>query len=247
MTPNKDGTVTAHATEGGNVEFAPLSKLGQEHLYFLQQRLDTNPKRHGEFAAADLLPRVSVERLVSEKELENIYEFLREKYPGEVNESFDHEYLKSTEKDRLIGSEKYNYHLFMRALQIMFAVYGGKVGNVALKYLPHGGIYVSVRIAPKNIEFITSRDSEFILRFEDKGRMSSLMPEFPIYLVTKEDLGLRGAHNLASQNAARLVSRKEGANEEFVVAEVVPRDLPREANLSMSQAMCEAISSYPLT
>ncbi|CAN8076589.1 unnamed protein product [Agarophyton chilense] len=249
LTPDKDGKVTAYATEGGHVEFAPRSKLEQELLSFLQIRLATNPGVEHDSLDEDMLPRVSVERLVSGKGLENIYEFLREKYPDQVNESLDEEYQKSTEKGRLIGSLKYNYHLFMRALQIMFGIYGGEVGNVALKYLPYGGVYIAGGIAPKNIEFITSHDSDFMLRFGDKGRMSSLMPEFPVHVVMKEDLGLRGAHNLASQNAAKLVpsQKTEAVSEKDAMAEDVPQKLPRESGLSMSQAIREAVTSYPLT
>ncbi|PXF40717.1 Glucokinase [Gracilariopsis chorda] len=239
LTPEKDGTVTAHATEGGHVEFAPRTDLEQQLLSFLETRLDPGCK----YSETDVLPRVSVERLVSGTGLENIYEFLREKFPDQVNSELDHEYQHSTEKGRLIGSQKYNYSLFMNALEIMFSVYGGEVGNVALKYLPFAGIYVAGGIAPKNIEMITGRDSAFMKRFADKGRMSSLMPDFPLHVVMNEDLGIRGAHTVASQRAAQLLTDPPLVVE---TNEKQQQSNERSSNLSLSQAVRAAVTSYPL-
>lgn len=238
LTPNSDGSITAFPTEGGHVEFAPRSLLESELLHYLQTRLGDK----GETVAhkeADVLPRVSVERLVSGKGLENIYEFLRQKYPEQVNEVLDGEYNESSERGRLIGGEKYNYNLFKLALEMMFSIYGGEAGNVALKYLPHGGVYIAGGIAPKNIEFITNKDSQFMARFLDKGRMATIMPDFPVYVVMKEDLGLRGAHTIASKEAAKLLER-QGKGE--LVLEASPTE-----EVSVGEALRQAVRAYPGT
>lgn len=201
LTPNIDDEYTAFPTEGGHVEFSPRSPLENELLAFLQGRLGDQTKKDNDLA--DVLARVSVERIVSGKGLENIYEFLREKYPDQVDANIDHDYNESSERGRLIGSEKYNYKLFKQSLEMMFAVYGGETGNVALKYLPYGGLYVAGGIAPKNIEFINAQDSEFMKRFKEKGRMSSIMKDFPVHIVMMEDLGLRGAHIMACRQARK--------------------------------------------
>lgn len=245
LTPGPNGALEAFPTEGGHVEFAPRTKLEEELLSFLQSRLN----HHAETPTgeADLLPRVSVERLVSGKGLENIYEFLREKYPDQVDHSRDADYNSSNERGRLIGAEKYNYSLFGRALEIMFNVFGGEVGNVALKYLPYGGIYVAGGIAPKNIEFINGPDSEFMRRFLDKGRMTSIMSDFPVYVVMQEDLGLRGAHNVASQRAAELVSTSTKDIPIDETSKLEPTLVSRETSLSVLDGLREAVSTYPLT
>lgn len=271
LTPNGDGNLTAYPTEGGHVEFAPRTPLESELLSYLQSHLtpSSNPAQNDD----EMLPRVSVERVVSGKGLENIYEFLRGKYPDQVNNSFDSDYEESNEPGRLIGSEKHNYKLFGRALDIMFAVFGGEAGNVALKYLPYGGIYIAGGIAPKNIEFLTNQDSEFMRRFLDKGRMSSIMKGFPVHVVLKEDLGLRGAHIVASRIAADLVIAEtdgdnlmprtiqtatpglhSGANENNPQNSNVLRDTRLfgaarnvEDRMSISEAVRHAILDYPIT
>lgn len=206
LTPNANGDLTAYATEGGHVEFAPRTPLEIELLSFIQNGLNSTSI---DAKVGDMLPRVSVERVVSGKGLENVYEFLRHKYPEDVNRVYDDAYNDSKERGRLIGSEKYNYTLFRQAVEMMFAVYGGETGNLALKYLPFGGVYIAGGIAPKNIELINKRDSQFLTRFLDKGRMSSLMRDFPVHVVMKEDLGVRGAHFIAMRNAAEKLKRVE--------------------------------------
>lgn len=245
LTPTGEGSLAAFPTEGGHVEFAPRTKLELELLEFMQNRLSTG----SEVSETELLPRVSVERVVSGKGLENIYEFLRDKYPDQVDERRDADYNESNERGRLIGSEKYNYKLFRRALEIMFGVFGDEVGNCVLKYLPYGGIYIAGGIAPKNIEFIRGQESEFMHRFLDKGRMSSIMSGFPVYVVMKEDLGLRGAHNIASRRAADLLATEKRKELDVDQVKIPPSTLPiaRESQLTLSVALREAVMTYPIT
>lgn len=246
ITPNSDGTLHAFPTEGGHVEFAPRTVLENELLSFLQRRLNTDPEH--DISELDMLPRVSVERLVSGRGLENIYEFLREKFPEQIDEGLDADFNESNERGKLIGGEKYNYKLFKRTLEVMFAIFGSEAGNCALKYLPYGGVYIAGGIAPKNIEFINGPESDFMHRFRTKGRMSSIMSDFPVYVVMKEDLGLRGAHAVASIGAADLIKeQREGGEAEQEVEEMKAPKVSRESSLSTSEALREAVTTYPLT
>ena len=242
LTRSSDGDIKVYPTEGGHVEFAPRTNLESGLLSFMHSRQNIH---YGAIKSneTDLLPRVSVERVVSGKGLENIYEFLRERYPDEVNQTLDAAYDESNERGRLIGAEKYNYKLFKQAFEIMFAIYGGEAGNVALKYLPYGGVYIAGGIAPKNIEFITNQESEFLPRFLGKGRMSSIMSDFPVHVVMKEDLGLRGAHTVASRQAARLV----GTTSEAAKGGEPMEKKSSEAGLSFGAAVREAVTAYPAT
>lgn len=204
LTPGPDGSLAAFPTEGGHTDFGPRTRLENQLLEFIQRRLcDQSELPLGE---NDFLPRVSVERVASGMGLGFIYEFLREKFPDQVDNNLDAKYNESREPGALIGAEKHNYSLFQMSLRIMFRIFTREVGNVALQYLPFGGLYIAGGIAPKNIEFFTGPDAEFLGIFHDTGRLSSIMSEFPVYLVLKEDLGLRGAHILASRSAADLLS-----------------------------------------
>lgn len=150
LTPDDQGVYRAFATEGGHVEFAPRTELEEDLLHYLQEKLDLPKPAEGDRA------RVSIERVVSGKGLENIYEFLRQRHPDQVDPVLNEEYNASAERGRLMGSQKYNYSLFRQAFEIMMAIYGGEVGNTALKYLPFSGLYVAGGIAPKNLECKTA-------------------------------------------------------------------------------------------
>lgn len=244
LTPDPSGLMHAFPSEGGHVEFAPRTELEEELLHFLQKKLDNRVDIEGPHSNMKL--RVSVERVVSGKGLENIYEFLRAKYPEQVNAVLDADYTESNERGRLIGSEKYNYNLFSRALEMMFAIYGGEVGNVALKFLPFGGLYIAGGIAPKNIEFITGAESEFTGRFLDKGRMRSIMSEFPVYVVMKEDLGLRGAHGVASRLAAEMIESATRLPEKALERAALPEPSKSTAAY-LTSSLRDAVTSYPIT
>lgn len=203
LTAGHDGIMIAFPTEGGHVDFSPRTTLEHELLSFVQKRLGVKAdQRVGE---TGLLPHVSVERIVSGMGLSNIYEFLREKYPERVDEATDAEYNESSEQGAIIGKKRSKYKLFQQSMEMMFATYGSEVGNVALKYLPYDGLYIAGGIAPKHLELINREDSQFLSRMRNKGRMSSLVSQFPVHVVMIDDLGLRGAHIIASRAAAKVV------------------------------------------
>lgn len=257
LAPDSDGSYRAWPSEGGHVEFAPRDELEEELLHYLQARLN-RPDGHGSGGAGGdgdehYRARVSVERVVSGRGLENIYEFLRWKFPGEVDRKFDAEYDRSKERGRLMGAEKYNYSLFRQALEIMMGIYGGEVGNVALKFLPLSGLYVAGGIAPKNIEFIRGPHSTFMARLLDKGRVTSILSSIPIYVVMKEDLGLRGAHIVAVRMVASLDHDAAGVADDVDDPNMRIKDpatsvaaSSRAVDRSYAQLIRGAIVDYPL-
>lgn len=259
-----DDIPRAHASEGGHVEFAPRSMLEEELLRHLQDTLGphlagdkSRVVRNG--AAPDSPPladavrltreRISVERVVSGQGAANIYEFLRQRHPEMVDERIDAEYNATRERGRLIGKRQYNYPLFRSALEIMFGIYGSEAGNVALKYLPYGGLYVAGGIAPKNVELMQAGDALFMERFREKGRMSSIMQDIPVHVVMKEDLGLRGAHIVASRLVWKM--RRVGEMGRQLVGKEAPAlttHFGREAGLRRcaEYSLSAAIADYPL-
>ena len=65
------------------------------------------------------------------------------------------------------------------------------MGNAALKWLPYGGLYISGGIGAKNPEWL--KGDSFMQAYADKGRLSNCVAQVPLYLVTTEDTGERGA------------------------------------------------------
>ena len=244
-------------SEGGHVEFAARSQIEDELLDFLQNRFSerSNEVESEPNAPQDLegmitkeRTRVSVERVLSGPGLENIYEFLTSKYPEEVDQSLHASYKESTERGRFIGMNQYDYGLFRKSLEIMFGIYGSEVGNVALKYLPYGGLYIAGGIAPKNVGLMKDNNSLFMRRFQKKGRMSSIMTDFPIHVVMKEDLGLRGAHIVAT----RLVNEVLNVdNTQMNSVRTVPLsedvDQSNTNVLAKPDTLRNAVADYPMT
>jgi hypothetical protein len=78
-----------------------------------------------------------------------------------------------------------------------YTLAGGEVGSAAIKWIPTGGLFVTGGLTPKNIKFIDGPTTEFMISYLDKGRVSPILEQIPLYAVLVEDLGIRGAHKKA--------------------------------------------------
>ena len=172
------------ATEGGHADFAPQGEEQRE----LQRLLEA---AHG--------GRVSVERVVSGPGLAQVYRFL-----------LAHGMAASPEVARALAAEDDGAVISrfalaggddacVRALDLFVAAYGAEAGNLALRSLPTGGLYVAGGIAPKLRTKLA--DGSFIAAFRRKGRVSGLMESFPVHVVLEPRVGLLGAA-LAALDAA---------------------------------------------
>ena len=71
------------------------------------------------------------------------------------------------------------------------SMYGAEAGNLALKALAVGGVYVGGGIAPKILTGIKS--GGFLAAFADKGRMAPLLRSIPVHVVLDSRAPLIGA------------------------------------------------------
>ncbi|MGQ9745123.1 MAG: glucokinase [Dissulfurimicrobium sp.] len=157
------------ATEGGHADFAPANEIQIELLRYLIKRFG----------------HVSTERVLSGPGLVNIYRFLIEKNKGCPAQAD----IDPTEITK--GAIKYGDTFCIEALNIFSSIYGSEAGNLALRYLATGGVYLGGGIATKIIPFLT--DGRFREAFESKGRMSQVLKNIPVFFVTEPRLGLIGA------------------------------------------------------
>jgi glucokinase len=163
-------------TESGHADFAPQGELQRE----LQRYLEVG---HG--------GRVSVERVVSGPGLARIYAFLVAQgtpTTPEVEEAMSSEDPGAVVSHfGMAGADE----ACAQALDLFVAAYGAEAGNLALRSLPRGGLYIAGGVAPK----IRPRleDGAFMAAFRRKGRMTKLMESFPVHLVLDARLGLLGA------------------------------------------------------
>ena len=183
-----DNSYSVHPTEGGHVDFAPTDDIQVELLNYLRK------KYH----------RVSFERLLSGAGLVNIYRFVRDNKIFEEKENSELRFLLESDQEIDIAATISDYAikhkdiLSFRALDIFIRIYGSFVGDLALTMFPYGGIYVVGGIAPKLLPQI--QQGGFMERYFDKGRMSGLLKNFPIYVVANTKVGLQGAAVYAYRN-----------------------------------------------
>ena len=123
---------------------------------------------------------VSWERLVSGMGLCNIYEFLtgRHEEPAHIAELANR------------GDET-----AVHAFRMFVDIYGSEAGNMGLRILARGGVFLAGGVAAKNQQFFT--DGRFVEAFQRKGRFRDLMKTIPVDLITNEHVGLIGATSLA--------------------------------------------------
>jgi len=121
---------------------------------------------------------VSYERILSGNGLVNLYEFCS----GEHNKEIDAAWVNNQSEDNEAAG---------RALSLFVQIYGAYIGNIALLFKPYGGIYITGGIAAKILNKMQSE--EFIDAYLNKGRMSSLVKQITVYLVTNESIGVLGA------------------------------------------------------
>eukprot|EP00535_Pseudo-nitzschia_heimii_P010832 CAMPEP_0197199246 /NCGR_PEP_ID=MMETSP1423-20130617/33788_1 /TAXON_ID=476441 /ORGANISM="Pseudo-nitzschia heimii, Strain UNC1101" /LENGTH=423 /DNA_ID=CAMNT_0042653101 /DNA_START=108 /DNA_END=1376 /DNA_ORIENTATION=- len=196
LTPDDNGEYSCFPSEGGHVEWAPRTDLDMEMLRFLEKR----------FASKS---RISVERVVSGTGLVNCYDFLAQRFPEKINQKIHEEISNAGDlKGRSISMGADSSELCKMAMETMITSYGAEVGSVAIKLIPTGGLYVTGGLTPKNIKWIQAKDGLFLTAYHDKGRVSSILDDVPLFAVMVEDLGVRGACKNAQIEHEKFDNRK---------------------------------------
>lgn len=182
-------------TEGGHTDFAPRSELEFQLLKYLRDKLS--------------LPRISVERVVSGMGIVAIYQFLRDRQAmseaPEVAEAIRtwERQAGLTEKSVdpaaviALAAAEQNDPLSRKTMELFVELYGAEAGNLALKLLPYGGLYIAGGVAAKNLTLMKS--GIFVDALIDKGRMRPLMERIPVYVILNQKVGLLGAALVAAQ------------------------------------------------
>lgn len=100
---------------------------------------------------------------------------------------------KSVDPGAVIGKAalQKSDRLCEQTMQLFVEAYGAEAGNLALKLLPYGGLYVAGGIAPKILPLI--QEDRFLLNFTQKGRMRQLLEDIPVHIILNQEVGLIGA------------------------------------------------------
>ena len=172
--------VVVVASEGGHSDFAPRTDLEINLLRALRT----------EFG------RVSYERLVCGPGLVNVYRFLR-RAGGAPEPAWLAARMAAEDPATVItevGLERGDA-VCVATLDMFVAVYGAEAGNLALKALAVGGVFVAGGIAPRLRTRLA--DGAFVGAFRDKGRLSPLLAQIPVHVVLEPRTALLGAARVA--------------------------------------------------
>jgi glucokinase len=177
------------ACEGGHTDFGPQGDLQIELLRFLKARFG----------------HVSYERILSGPGLVNVYEFLRDEGHGKESDEFA-VILKNSDPAAAISRAAMDgtHPLAEKALDLWISVYGAEAGNLALKVMATGGLFLAGGISPKVLAKLTG--PLFMQSFVDKGRLRPLMEAVPVHVVTNEKAGLLGAARCAAVRGSEMIA-----------------------------------------
>ena len=165
------------SSEGGHVDFAPTSERQIELLRYLREKIGG---------------RVSYERILSGVGLANIYTFLRDRGYGkerpEVGQAMANEDPAAViTRFGLKGEDG----LADTTIDLFCEIYGQEAGNLALKILATGGVYLCGGVTQHILPRLT--DGPFQRAYVDKGRLSPVVKGIPVRVVTNPRSGLVGA------------------------------------------------------
>ena len=169
------------ACEGGHADFAPQGDLQIDLLRFL----------------ADRYGHVSYERVLSGPGLVNVYEFLRTKGCAEEPAGFAAQVIGGNAAATISHAAlEGDNPLASAALDLWISVYGAEAGNLALKIMATGGIFLSGGISPKILPKLTGPG--FMNAFLEKGRLRPLLESIPVQVIMNDKAGLLGAARCAA-------------------------------------------------
>jgi glucokinase len=175
-----DGTrYRPHASEGGHADFAPTNPFEVELLRYLQDRFE----------------RVSYERVCSGRGLPNIYAYLKNSGYADEPAWLTEQLAAADDPTPIIVNAALDSQrpceLCVATLNAFVSILGAEAGNLALKVLASGGVYLGGGIPPRILPAL--EEERFMEAFRRKGRMSDLLARVPVHVILNPKVALLGA------------------------------------------------------
>jgi glucokinase len=169
----------AYASEGGHTDFGPTNELEIELLRYLQDRF-----RH-----------VSYEWICSGVGLPNIYAYLKDSGYADEPVWLAEQLAAADDLTPTIVTVALDKtrpcELCIATLNTFVSILGAEAGNLALKVLATGGVYLGGGIPPRILPAL--KHERFIAAFRRKGRLSDLLARVPVYVILNPKAALLGA------------------------------------------------------
>jgi glucokinase len=171
------------ASEGGHADFAPTNEVEVKLFQYLKTKHD----------------HVSYDRILSGPGLNSIYTFLKDTgfapEPPELEKR-----LREEDPGKVITTtgKTGEYELCVKTLDIFASILGAQAGNMVLTLMATGGIYLGGGI-PAGI-YKKLADGTTVNSYLNKGRLSYLVKNTPLYVIMDDHAALLGAAYIASES-----------------------------------------------
>lgn len=181
------GRYRAHPSEGGHSSFAPTTPTEAALLEFLLEEHN----------------HVSYERVCSGIGIPNIYTYFRERVFKRETPSVAAQLASAADPTPVIVAGALNEAnpcpVCSATLDTFLGIFGSEAGNLALKVLATGGVYLGGGIPPRLLPQL--RGERFLAAMQNKGRFRQLMERTPVHVILNSKTGLYGAAAYAMMEA----------------------------------------------
>lgn len=170
----------AHASEGGHTDFGPTDAVQLRMLHYLLDHMD----------------HVSYERVCSGKGLPNVYNYFKDTGFAPEPAWLTQQLVTARDPTPVIAQAALNHaqqpcELAVAALEMFVSILGAEAGNLALKVMATGGVYLGGGIPPRILPFLTG--ALFTQAFLSKGRFANVLIRIPVYVIVNHRAALLGA------------------------------------------------------
>lgn len=174
------GRYRAHASEGGHTDFAPATREEIDLLSYLFDKIGHH---------------VSYERVCSGIGIPNIYDHLRDTGFAPEPDWLAAALAAAGDRTPIIVQNALDPEkacaLCVETLARFVSILGSEAGNLTMKVLGTGGVYLGGGIPPRIIPAL--QNPRFLAAFRDKGRMQTWLAKVPIHVITNPHVALLGA------------------------------------------------------
>lgn len=173
----RDGHYHVIPSEGGHTDFGPTNLFQIELLRYLMGKFD----------------HVSYERICSGRGMPNIYTYLKENRFAQESPQVAEALRLADDPTPIIVQKAMagESELCIATLNAFVSILGAEAGNLALKVMATGGVYLGGGIPPKIQTKL--RDGTFMAAFVNKGRFAEMLAQIPVYVILNAATALLGA------------------------------------------------------
>ena len=177
----------ANSSEGGHADFAPTDEIQIRLLEYMRQRFE----------------HVSYEHVCSGVGIPHVYDFFRDREKTEEQPETTERIAMAGDRTKAIIQAALDPANFSprcgATINTVVSIMGSEAGNLALKVLAVGGVYLAGGVA---VHLQPVLKSHFLRSFGRKGRFADMMSRIPVRLMTGR-VGIAGAAAYGLRRASR--------------------------------------------